>query len=144
MRPSYRIVSYRIEKKTLISYRYRIESKKSLSLLSDRDLLLGDQRSVLLADSEAAPWVGVLADDERVDRQQRQQHVPSLPVEDGRVLAKSNSMKLCMTNCKTPVKGQHRSILMVSNEDKDTLYIRKICDPEIIHQFLTFNDIPNE
>ena len=35
MRPSYRIVSYRIEKKTLISYRYRIESKKSLSLLSD-------------------------------------------------------------------------------------------------------------
>ena len=34
MRPSYRIVSYRIEKKTLISYRYRIESKKSLSLLS--------------------------------------------------------------------------------------------------------------
>jgi len=35
LRPSYRIVSYRIEKKTLISYRYRIESKKSLSLLSD-------------------------------------------------------------------------------------------------------------
>ena len=34
LRPSYRIVSYRIEKKTLISYRYRIESKKSLSLLS--------------------------------------------------------------------------------------------------------------
>ena len=30
----YRIVSYRIEKKTLISYRYRIESKKSLSLLT--------------------------------------------------------------------------------------------------------------
>merc|ERR1711988_1430083 len=29
LRPSYRIVSYRIEKKTLISYRYRIESKKS-------------------------------------------------------------------------------------------------------------------
>ena len=58
----------------------------------------GDQRSVLLADSEAAPWVGVLADDERVDRQQRQQHVPSLPVEDGGVLAKSNSMKLCHVN----------------------------------------------
>ena len=37
MRPSYRIVSYRIEKKTLISYRYRIESKKSLSLLDDSD-----------------------------------------------------------------------------------------------------------
>ena len=37
MRPSYRIVSYRIEKKTLISYRYRIESKKSLSLLTDHD-----------------------------------------------------------------------------------------------------------
>merc|ERR1712062_813363 len=34
LRPSYRIVSYRIEKKTLISYRYCIESKKSLSLLS--------------------------------------------------------------------------------------------------------------
>ena len=33
MRPWYRIVSYRIEKKTLISYQYRIESKKSLSLL---------------------------------------------------------------------------------------------------------------
>ena len=33
----YRIVSYRIEKKTLISYRYRIESKKSLSLLTDCD-----------------------------------------------------------------------------------------------------------
>ena len=32
MKPSYRIVSYRIEKKTLISYRYHIESKKSLSL----------------------------------------------------------------------------------------------------------------
>ena len=32
MRPSYRIVSYRIEKKTLTSYRYRIKSKKSLSL----------------------------------------------------------------------------------------------------------------
>ena len=95
----------------------------------DRDLLPGDQRPVLLADSEAAPWVGVLADDERVDRQQRQQHVPSLPVEDGGVLAKSNSMKLCLTNCKTPVKGQHehRSILMVSNKDKDTLYITKIC-----------------
>ena len=93
----------------------------------DRDLLPGDQRPVLLADSEAAPWVGVLADDERVDRQQRQQHVPSLPVEDGGVLAKSNSMKLCMANCKTPVKGQHRSILMVSNKDKDTLYITKIC-----------------
>ena len=104
----------------------------------DRDLLPGDQRPVLLADSEAAPWVGVLADDERVDRQQRQQHVPSLPVEDGGVLAKSNSMKLCLTNCKTPVKGQHRSILMVvSNEDKDTIYIRKICVIEIKHQFLT-------
>jgi len=38
LRPSYRIVSYRIEKKTLISYRYRIESKKSLSLLSDSDV----------------------------------------------------------------------------------------------------------
>ena len=37
LRPSYRIVSYRIEKKTLISYRYRIESKKSLSLLTDSD-----------------------------------------------------------------------------------------------------------
>ena len=35
LRPSYRIVSYRIERKTLISYRYRIESKKSLSLLDD-------------------------------------------------------------------------------------------------------------
>ena len=34
LRPKYRIVSYRIEKKTLISYRYRIESKKSLSLLA--------------------------------------------------------------------------------------------------------------
>ena len=32
MRPWYRIVSYRIEKKTLISYRFRIGSKKSLSL----------------------------------------------------------------------------------------------------------------
>ena len=41
MRPSYRIVSYRIEKKTLISYRYRIESKKSLSLLADREEILG-------------------------------------------------------------------------------------------------------
>ena len=38
LRPSYRIVSYRIERKTLISYRYRIESKKSLSLLDDQDL----------------------------------------------------------------------------------------------------------
>ena len=38
MRPSYRIVSYRIEKKTLISYRYRIESKKSLSLLSGQEI----------------------------------------------------------------------------------------------------------
>ena len=105
--------------------------------LDDRDLLPGDQRPVLLADSKAAARVRILADDERVDRQQRQQHVPSLPVEDGRVLAKSNSMKLCMTSCKTPVKGQHRSNLMVSNGDKDTLYIRKICDSEIIHQFLT-------
>merc|ERR1712113_675924 len=38
LRPSYRIVSYRIEKKTLISYRYRIESKKSLSLLSAHNI----------------------------------------------------------------------------------------------------------
>ena len=29
------LISYRIEKKTLISYRYRIESKKSLSLFID-------------------------------------------------------------------------------------------------------------
>ena len=29
------LISYRIERKTLISYRYRIESKKSLSLLDD-------------------------------------------------------------------------------------------------------------
>jgi len=29
------LVSYRIEKKTLISYRYRIESKKILSLFID-------------------------------------------------------------------------------------------------------------
>ena len=41
LRPSYRIVSYRIEKKTLISYRYRIESKKSLSLLSGAQVLRG-------------------------------------------------------------------------------------------------------
>ena len=40
LRPSYRIVSYRIERKTLISYRYRIESKKSLSLLDDSDYIL--------------------------------------------------------------------------------------------------------
>jgi len=41
MRPWYRIVSYRIEKKTLISYRYRIESKKSLSLLAAQDQVIG-------------------------------------------------------------------------------------------------------
>ena len=40
MRPWYRIVSYRIEKKTLISYRYRIESKKSLSLFIGYELVM--------------------------------------------------------------------------------------------------------
>ena len=42
MRPSYRIVSYRSEKKSLILYRYRIESKKAYrSSLSARQFFLG-------------------------------------------------------------------------------------------------------
>ena len=40
LRPSYRIVSYRIERKTLISYRYRIESKKNLSLLDGCGIII--------------------------------------------------------------------------------------------------------